>query len=469
MALNRKKYKIVKISLGYEPQFKQPQFEPCSRLYMELLENKSKIKPELRDVEFECQDYTNNNEKKSFIPGIYEAKKQATIDANNEVEDENSGNKVDYSLFSNSNSNPAFEDVSKSLNKDEYVPGMFKQIVQPKIKIPESQSSPINFPSSPSSDKEELYNIGSENESISLYKTKPSISHEDSLAKLMRGEDIDDNNEIANSKELLSSSSSIPAVTIASSVINDHRSSEEPKFSSVSQKNIPPSLEAISKNQVPLHQSSNSKSESNIANMSYIGTEKDLIRKRFLLLKFKKLKDAYPDGHIPEVNEFMDLRELEREYAIITQQLRIDDNIEQYKQLLTMGFYGLEFVLKMFLKFKDIEGFASQQILNINKYEDILAEIGEKNYTSFSDNWPPELRLLKIICMNAGAFILTKMLLKGAGDSVLSSILGGGIGGKKSSPQKSSPQPTRPPPQASSKKMKEPDFDIEDLDIKKIN
>jgi hypothetical protein len=468
MASNRKKYKIVKIALGYEPQFKQPHFEPCSRLYMELLENKSKIKPELRDVEFECKDYANNNGQDHFIPGIYEAKKQATIDANNEVDDDNSGNKVDSSLFSNSNS--PFDDISKSLNKDEYVPGMFKQIVQPKIKIPEPQSSPIKYPSSPSSDKEISFTIGNEEESISSYKAKPSISSDDSLAKLMRGEDMDDNHEIASSKELLSSSISIPAVAIASS-ISESRPSEESKYSSISQKNTPPSLEAISKNQVPLHHSSSSKSETNIANMSYIGTEKDLIRKRFLLLKFKKLKDAYPDGHIPDVNEFMDLKELEREYAIITQQLRVDDNIEQYKQLLTMGFYGLEFVLKMFLKFKDIEGFASQQILNMNKYEDILAEIGEKNYTSFSDNWPAELRLLKIICMNAGAFILTKMLLKGAGDSVFSSILGGGkkSSSPKSSSPKSSPQASRPPPQASSKKMKEPDFDIEDLDIKKFN
>ena len=40
MPPKRKKYKIVKVSLGYEPQFRSPVFEPVSRLYMELLEKK---------------------------------------------------------------------------------------------------------------------------------------------------------------------------------------------------------------------------------------------------------------------------------------------------------------------------------------------------------------------------------------------------------------------------------------------
>jgi hypothetical protein len=43
-----------------------------------------------------------------------------------------------------------------------------------------------------------------------------------------------------------------------------------------------------------------------------------------------------------------------------------------------MGFWGLEMVLKTFLKFHDIEGFASQQINGLNQYEKILLEIGRR-------------------------------------------------------------------------------------------
>jgi hypothetical protein len=204
--------------------------------------------------------------------------------------------------------------------------------------------------------------------------------------------------------------------------------------------------------------------------MTYTGTEKDIQRKRDLLYKFKILKRQYTNGFVPEVNEFMDLHDLEREYDSVTRQLRLDDQVENYKKYLTMGFWGLEMVLKTFLKFQDIEGFASQQINGMNQYEKILLEIGEKHSVSMSSQWPPELRLAGIVFMNAAVFLGTKMLFKGGSSAMMSSLFGG-----SSKPASSSPPPMNFGGSASSgssapkKKMRGPDLDIEDLDAKKSN
>jgi hypothetical protein len=231
-----------------------------------------------------------------------------------------------------------------------------------------------------------------------------------------------------------------------------------------------PSLEAISKNQVPLMSGGDVSSGPNVANMTYTGTEKDIQRKRDLLYKFKILKRQYTNGFVPEVNEFMDLHDLEREYDSVTRQLRLDDQVENYKKYLTMGFWGLEMILKTFLKFQDIEGFASQQINGMNQYEKILLEIGEKHSVSAPSQWPPELRLAGIVFMNAAVFLGTKMLFKGGSSGMMSSLFGG-----SSKPASSNPPPmnfggsTSSGSSAPKKKMRGPDLDIEDLDAKKSN
>ena len=76
MPPKKKKISIVKIPLGYEQTFKSPNFQPCPRLFMELLENKAKIKPELRDIEFESKIAINGFDN---VPTTEEARKQEAI------------------------------------------------------------------------------------------------------------------------------------------------------------------------------------------------------------------------------------------------------------------------------------------------------------------------------------------------------------------------------------------------------
>jgi len=49
----KKKLKIIKIPLGYKPSYKPIQFPPFPQLYLDLLENKDKVKSDLRNVYYE--------------------------------------------------------------------------------------------------------------------------------------------------------------------------------------------------------------------------------------------------------------------------------------------------------------------------------------------------------------------------------------------------------------------------------
>ena len=140
---------------------------------------------------------------------------------------------------------------------------------------------------------------------------------------------------------------------------------------------------------------------------------------------------------------------MKKTYDNMVRKLSLDSTVENYKTYLIGGFMGCEFLLGNYLGF-DMQGFTQQQILQMNSYERLLIELGEKSYVPSGSGWSVEVRLLGLVLMNACLFIISRMILKKSGANLLGMING----------MNSSAQTTQ---QVKKRKMKGPSIDIDSL------
>ena len=170
--------------------------------------------------------------------------------------------------------------------------------------------------------------------------------------------------------------------------------------------------------------------------------------KRELLFKFELLRKSYKHGDIPEYTIHSDHNVMQRDYESCVRRLSLDSTVENYKTYLIGGFMVVEWLLGNLMRF-DMKGFTQQQIINMNSYERLLIELGEKSYVPGGSKWPVELRLLFLIIINAAFFIISKMIAKKTGSNLLNMI---------------NSMNTPPAPMGKKKrKMRGPTIDIEDL------
>jgi hypothetical protein len=161
-----------------------------------------------------------------------------------------------------------------------------------------------------------------------------------------------------------------------------------------------------------------------IPNLQYMDTnmeEQDM--KRELLFKFDLLRKSYKESTvtIPEFSMHSDYKEMKKQYDMTVRQLSIDSAVESYKTYLIGGFLGVEYLFGNWLGF-DMQGFTQQQILKMSSYERLLIELGEKSYVDEESQWPVEIRLLGMIVVNATFFIISKMIMKKTGSNVMNMI-----------------------------------------------
>lgn len=170
--------------------------------------------------------------------------------------------------------------------------------------------------------------------------------------------------------------------------------------------------------------------------------------KQHLIAKINLMRHIYQDRDVPHVSMADDYLYVKSQYDSLVRTLNISSKHERYKQFLFLGFYGVEMLLGRFAKLK-MAGFAQEQIANIGRYDQLLLELGEKNYSpSAPEKWPVELRLLGLVVMQAALFIIGRQLFGGqTGDAATGgapSGLLGVLGGLFSAPKPNIPSSEGP-------------------------
>ena len=431
MPRNPQKLTIIKIPLKGSYTVNKPQtFPQMPRLYLELLENKSKIRQDLINKEYvpapKIDPYSSppplhspspSQSKYKFSPELPTLTKKTLKSYNDtyDKQDKKFQNRLDLLLSDNnsshsSNSIPSKPSVATNSSVSEL--SIYEKKMNPKPSVIEnniyydkSKENPPPEPNQkqPSQNTKEVDNVSENSDNLSL------------RLKELLNDDSDTNNSLSADK------SRKPIQDKYSKPRDKYGHSIDPTFSQVHPQHpptsMPPTLAELEAKggYIPRQELRD------INQQPFFNEQQEDDAKRELLFKFDLLRKSYPVANIADYTIHTDLNTLEKSYTDCVRRLSLDSTVENYKTYLVYGFMGCEFILGNFLKF-DMQGFTQQQIVSMQSYEKLLIELGEKSYIPSGSKWPVELRLLFMIIMNAGFFIVSKMIMKKTGANLMGMI-----------------------------------------------
>lgn len=179
--------------------------------------------------------------------------------------------------------------------------------------------------------------------------------------------------------------------------------------------------------------------------------------KRELLFKFELLRKSYPESSIPEYSVHTDYKSMLISYEDCVRRLSLDSSVESYKQYLIYGFMALEFGLGKFFKL-DMDGFTKQQIVSMSSYEKLLIELGEKSYVPEGSEWSVEVRLLGLVLMNTAFFVVSKIIISKTNTNLME-MMNKMTGGGSTAPQEGEQSGSS----SGGSRMKPPEFNFSEL------
>ena len=474
---NNNSINLIKVPNKIKPVIRQQVFPRMPRLYLELLENKSKIKQELVNKEYIPIDIENNNAPSINTNNHIDYKdsdsyKQNT--ENNENKDsykqntENNEKKDSYkqNTENNENKDSYKQNTENTENKDSYKQNK-EQDLEKKLDLILSDDSDsdesINYNKVSKNKQQKNLSPASSFSELSIDEIRDNKPENDNKDTNNKKSDYKDNYSSDSSddlsvrlKELLDNGSSVSgspksAVTMKSNKYSRHRDFSGHSVINPGAHGDAPTLSELERKggYIP-------KKEFRDLNQSNFSEQQEENLKRELLFKFDLLKKSYPQATVPDFSIHTDLNTLQQSYDDTVRRLSLDSSVENYKTYLIYGFMGAEFVLGNFLGF-DMQGFTQQQIVSMNSYEKLLIELGEKSYVPSGSKWPVEVRLLFMIIMNAAFFIISKMIMKKTGANLMGMI------NNMSGTGSSSPNNTKTSTQPKKRKMKGPNIDLGDI------
>lgn len=137
-------------------------------------------------------------------------------------------------------------------------------------------------------------------------------------------------------------------------------------------------------------------------------------------VKFSILREAYPTMNIPDPKEDESIEEIKAAYKVYVRRIHVDSSVEQNKVYLLILWLIIDIVGSRCFHLPFNGRYVKSQYKYMQKYQMLLIELGERNYTEETDGWPVEYRLLAMAIFHGVIFALVQMLaskLGGAGNA----------------------------------------------------
>ena len=388
----KKEVRVIKVPVDRVISEYPQDFPKMPRLYLELLENKGKIKQDLINKEHNPESLSPSNEISHEFEENAFIRRKSNDNINEKWKSESDEERFNRKKSSR-DEDERFDRKKSSRDEDE-------RFDRKKSSRDDDDDDHRKKSSRDDDDDSDIGSIEEDNE------TKSNFSYRSSENLSVRLKDLLDDVSDINSEDSFNSR-------------RENFSKNNDKYTRKRDdiyNRKPPTLGELQKRGA--YTQSKELRDINNTTISDVNEED---KKREMLFKFDLLRKSYPTAIIHEYNIHTDYQVMVKSYEDCVRRLSLDSSVETYKTYLVYGFMGCEFVFGNFLKF-DMEGFTQQQILNMNSYEKLLIELGEKSYVPSGSKWPVEVRLFFVVIMNAAFFIVSKMIMKKTGSNIMNMI-----------------------------------------------
>lgn len=134
--------------------------------------------------------------------------------------------------------------------------------------------------------------------------------------------------------------------------------------------------------------------EEEIDELDNLSEEEIYKRRIFYRVKIGRIRQAFPQWNVPDYPEDLPIKTVRDTYEAYLDEIYISDSVDQYAYYLSFMWLAVEVVLCYFGY--NIKGYTEAQNKNINKYRNILAELGEASVKGKGEKYSPEWRILII-------------------------------------------------------------------------
>lgn len=127
-------------------------------------------------------------------------------------------------------------------------------------------------------------------------------------------------------------------------------------------------------------------------------------------VKLSVLREAYPEMQIPQYpDDQFSVEEITEAFKNYKRRIHIDASVEQNKNYLLIAWLLIEAAGSRWLK-EYFQGYTLNQFKMIGKYQELLIEMGERNYVETGGGFPAEIKIVIMTAVNAVVFLVLKLM-----------------------------------------------------------